>query len=148
MSFLEKEDGGKQSSFWDWVIGIGLVVLIGAFTGFYQYQKRASLGRFQEADALYKAGKFREAGDLYEALKSAQYLTTKNDSTIYARLDTVESVQEQQNTAVIEAKKCAAAGDVTGLGAQLGKIPHRDLLNPEDLAWVDSALAKAPAAKP
>ncbi len=33
MSFLEKEDEGKPSSVWDWVVGIGLVVVIGGFTG-------------------------------------------------------------------------------------------------------------------
>ena len=149
MSFLEKEAGEKQSSFWDWVVGIGVVVLIAGFTVFYQYQKRASTSRFQEADGLYSAGKYKEAGQLYEALKSAQYLTTKDDSTIYARLDTIETFQEQQNAAVVEAKKRAAAGDTAGLPAQLAKFPHRELLSPEDNAWVDSALGhSAVAVKP
>lgn len=149
MSFLEKEEGDKASSFWDWVVGIVLVALIAGFTVYYQYQKRASSSRFQEADAVFKAGKYKDAGQLYEALKSAQYLTTKDDSTIYARLDTIETAQEQQNAAVVEAKKRAAAKDTAGLAAQLAKLPHRDLLSPEDRAWVDSALgAGAIAAKP
>ena len=47
------------------------------------------------------------------------------------------------------AKKRAAAGDTAGLAAQLAKLPHRDLLSPEDQAWVDSALGRgAVAAKP
>jgi hypothetical protein len=142
MSFLEKEEGEKASSFWDWVIGIGLVILIGGFTVFYQYQKRVSNGRFHEADALYQAGKFKESGQLYEALKSAQYISTHDDSVIYARLDVIETAQEQQNAALVEAKKRAAANDTAGLPAQLAKLPHRDLLSQEDQAWVDSVLGK------
>jgi predicted negative regulator of RcsB-dependent stress response len=149
MSFLEKEDGEKASSFWDWVVGIGLVVVIGGFTVFYQYQKRSSTSRFHEADGLYQAGKIKEAGKLYEELKSAQYLTTKDDSTIYARLDTIETAQEQQNALVTDAKKKAAAGDTAGLAMDLRKLPHKELLAPEDQAWVDSVLGKAfVAAKP
>lgn len=149
MSFLEKEDGEKSSSFWDWAVGIGLVILIGGFAAFYQLEKRASTIRFKEADAVFQAGKMKEAGRLYEALKSAQYLTNKDDSTIYARLDVIETTQEQQNAAVIEAKKRAAAGDTIGLSAQLAKLPHPDLLSQEDQAWVDSAIGHpAVAAKP
>src|SRR5687767_3712128 len=98
MSFLEKEESEKSSSFWDWTIGIGLIVLIGGLTFFYQYQKRSSTTRFHQADDLYKAGKLREAGKVYEDLKTAQYLTTQDDSIIYARLDSIEVAQEQQNT--------------------------------------------------
>ena len=149
MSFLEKEASDKPSSFWDWVVGIGLVVLIGGFTVYYQYQKRTSASRFEEADAVYKAGKLKEAGQLYEALKSAQYLSNKYDSLIYARLDTIETTQEQQNAAVIEAKKRAAAHDTAGLAPQLARLPHRDLLSAEDQAWVDSVLrGGAVASKP
>jgi uncharacterized protein YpmB len=149
MSFLEKEGDEKSSSFWDWVIGIGLVVALGAFTLYYQMQKRASAARFQEADTVYKAGKLKEAGQLYEALKSAGYLTNQDDSIIYARLDTVETVQEQQNAAVVEAKKRAADGDTVGLAAQLAKLPYPGLLSQEDQAWVDSATGHPPvAAKP
>lgn len=149
MSFLEKEEGDKPSSFWDWAVGIGLVVAIGGFTVFYQYQKRISASRFKEADAVFQAGKFKEAGQLYEALKSAQYLSNKDDSLIYARLDSIETVQEQQNAAVVEAKKRVAAQDTVGLATQLAQMPHRELLSPEDLAWVDSAMGRgAMAAKP
>lgn len=146
MSFLEKEEGEKPSTFWDWVVGIGLIVLIGGFTVYYQYQKRVSNSRFQEADAVYKTGKLKEAGQLYEALKSAQYLSNKDDSTIYARLDAIETAQEQQNAAVTEAKKRAVSHDTVGLAAQLSQLPHRDLLSPEDQAWVDSVLGRDSAA--
>ncbi|MDB5103835.1 MAG: hypothetical protein JWP91_1524 [Fibrobacteres bacterium] len=149
MSFLEKEDAEKSSSFWDWVVGIGLVVVIGGFTVFYQVQKRSSTSRFQEADGLYQAGKLKEAGKVYEELKSAQYLTTKDDSTIYSRLDSIETAQEQQNALVTDAKKMAAAKDTVGVVTQLDRISHKDLLNPEDQAWVDSVRGKsAMAAKP
>ncbi|HKP96359.1 MAG TPA: hypothetical protein VJ385_11445 [Fibrobacteria bacterium] len=143
MSFLEKEDGEKASNFWDWVVGIGVIVLVGGFTVFYQYQKRSSTSRFHEADALYQAGKLREAGELYEQLKSAQYLTTHDDSTIYARLDTIETAQEQQNALILDAKKKAAAGDTVGIAVDLQKLSHKELLTPEDLAWVDSVFGKA-----
>jgi hypothetical protein len=143
MSFLEKEEAEKSSSFWDWVVGIGLVVVIAGFTVFYQYQKRSSTSRFHEADALYQAGKLKEAGKVYEELKSAQYLTTHDDSTIYARLDTIETFQEQQNAYVTEAKKKAAANDTAGIAAQLEKLPYKELLSPEDQAWVDSVRGKS-----
>lgn len=148
MSFLEKEDAGKASTFWDWVVGIGLVVVIGGFTFFYQYQKRSSMSRFHEADALYQAGKIRDAGRLYEELKSAQYLTTKDDSTIYARLDTIENEQEQESAQITDAKKKAAAGDTAGMAQALKQVTHKELLAPEDQAWLDSVLGKTSAAKP
>ncbi len=141
MSFLEKEEGEKASTFWDWVVGIGLVVVIGGFTVFYQYQKRSSTSRFHEADSLYQAGNFKDAGKLYEELKSAQYLTTKDDSTIYARLDAIETIQETQNALVAAARKKAAAGDSTRLAPVLGRLPHKEMLSEEDKAWVDSVVA-------
>lgn len=149
MSFLEKEEEKKPSSFWDWAVVIGLVVLASGFTVYYQYQKRASASRFDEADAVYKSGKIKEAGQLYEALKSAQYLSNQDDSIIYARLDTIETVQEQQNAAVAEAKRRVSAHDTAGLASQLARLPHRELLSPEDQAWVDSAAGHGPiASKP
>src|SRR5690606_13208431 len=69
MSFLEKEEPDAKSSLWDWVIGIGLIALVGGFTVFYQYQKRSSTTRFGEADSLFQAGNLKEAGKLYEELK-------------------------------------------------------------------------------
>jgi hypothetical protein len=146
MSFLEKEEGDKPSSFWDWMVGIGLIVLVGGFTVYYQYQKRVSTSRFQEADAVFKAGKFKDAGQLYESLKSAQYLSNKDDSLIYARLEAIETVQEQQNAALSEAKKRVASRDTAGLARQLDQLPHRELLSPEDQAWVDSVLGRGPVA--
>ena len=149
MSFLEKEETEKSSTFWDWVVGVGLVVVIGGFTAFYQYQKRSSTSRFHEADGLYQAGKLKEASKVYEQLKSAQYLTTHDDSTLYSRLESIETTQEQQNTLVADAKKKAAAKDTAGIAAELGKLTHKDLLVPEDQAWVDSVLGNsAMAAKP
>ena len=145
MSFLEKEDGGKASTFWDWVVGVGVIVVIGGFTFFYQYQKRSSMSRFHEADALYMAGKIKDAGKLYEELKSAQYLTTKDDSTIYARLDTIETEQEQENALIADAKKKAAAGDTAAVTQGLKQLSHKELLAPEDQAWADSVLGRAPA---
>ncbi len=149
MSFLEKEEEKKPSSFWDWAVVIGLIVLASGFTVYYQYQKRASASRFDEADAVYKSGKIKEAGQLYEALKSAQYLSNQDDSIIYARLDTIETVQEQQNAAVAEAKRRAATHDTAGLASQLARLPHRELLSAEDQSWVDSAVGHGPiASKP
>src|SRR5687767_10119262 len=95
MSFLQKEEE-PQSAFWDWAIGISLILVIGGFTAYYQYQKRYSIKGFQEADSLFRAGAYHKAEGMYEQLKSAQYLTTQHDSVIYARLDTIESVRERQ----------------------------------------------------
>jgi hypothetical protein len=72
MSFLEKEDD-KKSAFWDWFFGIGLVVLVGGFTLYYQVQKRATQERFRAADALFRAGDFAGAARAYEELKDASY---------------------------------------------------------------------------
>ena len=149
MSFLEKEDTEKSSTFWDWVVGIGLVVVIGGFTAFYQYQKRSSTSRFHAADSLFQAGKLKEAGKVYEELKSAQYLTTHDDSIIYSRLDGIETAQEQETALVSDARKKVGANDTAGLAALLGKIPHKELLGAQDQAWVDSLLGTSSvAAKP
>jgi predicted negative regulator of RcsB-dependent stress response len=148
MSFLEKEET-KQSTFWDWVVGIGLIVVVGGFTVYYQYQKRSSLSRFQQAEALYKAGNIKDAGKMYEELKSAQYLTTADDSTIYARLDTVETAREQLTQAVTQAKAKAAAGDTANIHQAVNGLRYPELLSDEDKAWVDSVKSKsAVAAKP
>ncbi|MEO6095021.1 MAG: hypothetical protein ABIW76_04875 [Fibrobacteria bacterium] len=148
MSFLEKEEVGKSSSFWDWVIGIGLVIAIGGFTAFYQYQKRSSTTRFHEADALYQAGKLKEAGRVYQELKSAQYLTTHDDSTIYARMDSIEMIQESQVAALTELKKKLAAKDTLGTTVEIGKLSHQELLEAEDQAWIDSLRGTTAVAKP
>lgn len=148
MSFLEKEDEGKQSSVWDWVVGIGLVVVIGGFTVFYQYQKRSSLSRFQQADALYKAGNIKDAGKMYEELKSAQYLTTHDDSTIYARMDSIETTRELQALLVSQCKAKAAA-EPAAVREALKAIRYPELLSETDKIWVDSVNAvSAPAPAP
>lgn len=138
MSFLEKEDEKESSSFWDWVVGIGLVVLVGGFTFYYQYQKRSSITRFKQADSLYTAGKFREAAHEYEELKNAQYLTTQDDSTIFARLDTIETAGEEEAALVKECKAKLESGDTASARALLSGVRFRELLPPEDQAWVDS----------
>ncbi len=140
MSFLEKEDEGKQSSVWDWVVGIGLVVVIGGFTVFYQYQKRSSHSRFEQADALYKAGNLKDAGKMYEELKSAQYLTTHDDSTIYARMDTIETTRELQALLVNQCKAKASA-DPAAVREALKAIRYPEILSDEDKGWVDSVMA-------
>jgi hypothetical protein len=137
MSFLEKEDS-KQSAFWDWVVGIGLIVLIGGFTFYYHFQKRSSISRFRQADSLFIARDFPEAGQAYEELKNAQYLTTQHDSTIYARLDTIETAKELALAQVAQVKSRLAAGDTTGVLRDIETIRHRDLLPPEEKAWLDS----------
>ncbi len=137
MSFLEKEET-KQSTFWDWVVGIGLIVVIGGFTVYYQYQKKSSLTRFKQADEFYQAHNIKEAGKLYEELKSAQYLTTANDSTIYARLDTVETLREIEAAQILKAKGLSASVDSTALRMALAAIPYPELLSDEDKAWFDS----------
>jgi len=146
MSFLEKEEPDAKSSLWDWVIGIGLIALVGGFTVFYQYQKRSSTTRFGEADSLFQAGNLKEAGKLYEELKSAEYHTTKDDSIVYIRLDSIATIQELQNLVITQSKTRAAAGDTAGISAELAALPHKDLLTPEDSAWVDSALGRIPMA--
>jgi len=148
MSFLEKEEAEKSSSFWDWVVGIGLVIAIGGFTAFYQYQKRSSTTRFHEADSLYQAGKLKEAGRVYQELKSAQYLTTHDDSTIYARMDSIETIQESQVAALAELKKKIDAKDTSGAAVELGKLSHKELLEAEDQVWIDSLRGTTVAAKP
>ena len=139
MSFLEKEDE-KQGSFWDWVIGIALVLAIGGFTVYYQYQKRSSTTRASQADSLYAAGKFREAAKVYEELKNAQYLTPKHDSIIYARLDTIETAREEDAARVMDGRSRLLAGDTSGAAAAISAIRAPDLLSPEDRAWVDSVV--------
>jgi predicted negative regulator of RcsB-dependent stress response len=148
MSFLEKEEAEKSSSFWDWVVGIGLVIAIAGFTAFYQYQKRSSTTRFHEADSLYQAGKLKEAGHVYQELKSAQYLTTHDDSTIYARMDSIETIQESQSAALAELKKKIDAKDTSGAAVELGKLSHEELLEAEDQAWIDSLRGTTVVAKP
>ena len=143
MSFLEKEEETKSSTFWDWVVGIGLVLVIGGFTVFYQYQKRSSLTRFQQADALFLAHNLKEAGKMYDELKSAQYLTPKDDSTIYARMDTVETTIESQNLLIKNAKTKLASDTTLNSNSKmvvesLKAIRYPDLLSEADKLWFDS----------
>jgi len=143
MSFLEKEEEAKSSTFWDWVVGIGLVLVIGGFTFFYQYQKRSSLTRFQQADTLFLAHNLKDAGKMYEELKSAQYLTPKDDSTIYARMDTVESTTEAQNLLIKQTKLKLVSDSTSKLNSKivvesLKPIRYPDLLSAEDKSWFDS----------
>ena len=140
MSFLEKEDA-KPSSLWDWVVGVGLVVLIGGFTFFYQNQKRSSARRFHAADSLFHAGDFQTATKMYQELRDAQYLTTVHDSTIYARLDSVQGMEESEKEALSLARAKLAAGDTSGARAELSSQNFRGLLTPNDQASLDSLKA-------
>lgn len=142
MSFLDKEDEKQSSSFWDWAVGLGLVLLIGGFTVYYQYQKRSSISQSKRADSLFVAGKYREAAAVYEELKNAQYLTTHDDSVIYARLDTIETGGEQDSQRVAEARSRLATGDTAGARALLDSLRFRDLLGEADKAWLESVASK------
>jgi hypothetical protein len=137
MSFLESEDE-KKSAFWDWFFGIGLLVLVGGFTLYYQVQKRATQSRFATADSLFHAGDFAAASEAYEELKDASYLTAANDSTIYARLDSVESLEESGRETVARLRMKAAAGDTAGLRLELDTAEFHGLLESADQFWVDS----------
>lgn len=137
MSFLSKEDE-KPSTFWDWVVGLGLVVLIGGFTVYYQWQKRVSLGEFHAADDLFKAGKFREASAAYEELKNASYLTAENDSIIYTRLDSVRELEEREREIVARLRTKLSAGDTAGARVELDTTTFHGLIGDEDRRWVDS----------
>lgn len=140
MSFLEKEDA-KPSSMWDWVVGVGLVVLVGGFTFFYQNQKRSSARRFHAADSLFHAGDYRSAVKLYVELKDAQYLTTVHDSTIYARLDSVEAMEDEEKEAFSLARAKLAAGDTSGARSELSSQNFRGLLAPKEQAALDALKA-------
>ena len=136
MSFLEKEDE-KPSALWDWIIGIGLLLLVAGFTVFYQYQKRYSRERFYEADRLFQAGQYGASASLYRDLKNAQYLTTTHDSLIYARLDSVESMEEREVEVLGRLRAKLAVGDTAGARAELS-APFRGLLPAQDQAFLDS----------
>jgi len=152
MAFLDKEEGEekKQSSFWDWVVVAGLIILVGGFTFYYQFQKRSSTARFNQADSLYQAGQFREAGRRYEELKTAQYLTTKNDSVIYARLDSIENAQEREAGLLAQCKSRLAARDTAGARQAAAQIRAKDVLDDADRAWLDSlqGSAQTPSSTP
>ena len=136
MSFLEKEDA-KPSTFWEWFVGIGLIVLIGGSTFYYQMEKRLSLNQFHEADALFAEGKYREAEAAYEELKDAQYLTSSNDSIIYARLDSVEELEEREQESVARLRSKLSAGDTAGARAEYQSAKFHGLLGDEDQQWLD-----------
>jgi hypothetical protein len=140
MSFLEKEEN-KPSTFWDWFIGIGLVVLVGGFTLYYQMQKRATQKRFAVADSLFQTGDFLGAARAYEELKDASYITAANDSIIYDRLDSIETFQEGEREAVARLRTKIAAGDTAGARAEFDTLVFRGLLGVRDQYWVDSVKA-------
>jgi hypothetical protein len=137
MSFLENEDD-KKSAFWDWFIGIGLVVLIGGFTLYYQMQKRATQKRFTAADTLFQSGDFVGAVEAYEGLKDASYLTAANDSIIYDRLDSIETIEESEKETVARLRTRFAAGDADGARSELDTLKFHGLLSAQDQFWLDS----------
>ncbi len=136
MSFLEKE-GEKSSAVWDWVIGIGILLLVGGFTMFYQYQKRFSREQFQLADSLFHQEKFKESASVYEKLKNAHYLTPAFDSLIYSRLDSVESMAEREKEAISRLRAKLDIGDSAGVRMEL-RQPFKGLLSPENQVFLDS----------
>ena len=140
MALLEAEED-KKSPFWDWFIGIGLLVLVGGFTLYYQVQKRSTQERFRSADKLYEAGDYTGAAAAYESLKDASYLTAANDSTIYARLEVIEDLQEREKEAVARLRMRIAAGDLDGARAELEAFTSSGLLAAGDRAWLDSVRA-------
>lgn len=146
MSFLEKEGEDKGSGIWDWVVGIGLVLLIGGFTVYYQFQKRSSASHSKQADSLFVAGDFAAAEKAYEELKNAQYLTAKDDSIIFARLDTIETAKEDAAAKVAEARARLHAGDTAAARSLLAGLRFRALLAPEDRSFADSAAPQAAGA--
>lgn len=147
MSFLEKEDE-KKSAFWDWFIGIGLLVLVGGFTLYYQMQKRATQQRFTAADALFQVGDFTGAALAYEQLKDASYLTAANDSIIYDRLDSIETFEETEREAVARLRTKVAAGDTAGARGEFDTLVFRGLLNEQDQFWLDSVKAALTTSTP
>lgn len=138
MGLLDKEEDKQGSSFWDWIIGIGLVLLIGGFTVYYQYQKRSSISRGHQADSLYVVGKYADAERVYEELKNAQYLTPQDDSIIYARLDTIETVKESDAARVVEARAKLKSGDTAAAKGLIGSLRFPDLLAPDAQGFVES----------
>lgn len=140
MSMLEPEDE-KKSPFWDWFIGIGLLVLVGGFTLYYQVQKRSTQERFRAADALFEARDYTAAAAAYEALKDASYITTANDSTIYARLEFIEDLQERERETVARLRMRVSAGDLDGARTELEAVTFNGLLPERDQAWLDSVRA-------
>jgi hypothetical protein len=147
MGFLEKE-GESQSPLWDWVIGIGLLVLVGGFTFYYQFQKRTSLSSFSQADSLFQVGEFRSAESQYEALKSAQYLTPLHDSLIYARLDSIESMEEADAQAFARIRSRLAAGDTLGAVEDLDAFPFRGLLKTDEREFLQTLKSDLPSPTP
>jgi hypothetical protein len=143
MSFLEPEEE-KKSALWDWVLGIGLLVLVGGFTVYYQTQKRSTRERFHLADSLFQAGDFAGAARAYENLKDASYITASDDSVIYERMDSVEDLTEREKEAVARLRMRFAAGDVEGARADLDTLIFRGLLPARDQQWVDSVMASMP----
>jgi hypothetical protein len=137
MAFLEKEEA-PPSAFWDWVIGIGLVVLIGGFTLFYQYQKRSSGQGFNQADSLFHAGQFKRAATAYEELKNAQYLSTHHDSLIYSRLDSIEALKEQEEEGAHRIKALLSAGDTSAAKQTFGTLSLHGLADSTVTLYLDS----------
>ena len=93
MSFIKKE--GKESSLWDWVILIALVVGGTSFWLYYRYQKSSTLEGFQKADSLFEAGAYREAMDVYDKVRYSDYLEPGHDSILSERLDTLYQILEE-----------------------------------------------------
>jgi len=95
MSFIKKE--GNESSLWDWIILIGIVLGGGSFWLYYQYQKSSTLDGFSKADSLFKAGEYQKSLDVYDILRYSDYLETAHDSILTERLDTLYQLLEDDS---------------------------------------------------
>ncbi len=137
MSFLEKESE-PSSALWDWVIGIGLVLLIGAGTWYYQHLKKSSNSRFAEAESLFHAGDFQLAADMYEELKQAQYATPAQDSLLYERLDSIAVLRDQDAAELSRVQSLLAEGDTVTARKIRDKIAGRGLLPEPDIQHLRS----------
>ncbi len=114
MSFLEKEEGKESSSKWDWVIMAVVVLVLGLGTFVYQYQKGQSTHSFESADSLYQDKNYVSAESAYEALKAASYITPQDDSVIYSRLDTIQTLRERDADLHKRLQAALKISDTTG----------------------------------
>jgi len=93
MSFIKKE--GNESSLWDWVILIALIVGGGSFWLYYRHQKNSTLEGFSRADSLFHAGEYKKSFDVYDVLRNSDYIEPAHDSILSKRLDTLYQILEE-----------------------------------------------------
>ncbi len=138
MSIPDKNEEKQSSALWDWVIGIGLVLLIGAGIWFYQSQKKESHTRFSEADVLFQSGEFRQAAAIYEELKQAQYATPSQDSLLYERLDSIAVIREQDEADFNRVTTLLEKGDTLSARIIRDRTAFRGMLDEEEKRLLES----------